>query len=137
MPFNQIIDLDNAPEDAVAFAEAEMIGCTLTAAAGQEGAATLTVTAMLHLRMVRQVECYVVADAFSTQYSADVTYKTVTAEQLAETLNRTAEAAASGPLPDENAQIIGCLVTLHPLEWVAAEGGGVSLGGRRAPTCCA
>ena len=84
VPFNQIIDLDNAPEDAVAFAEAEMIGCTLTAAAGQEGAATLTVTAMLHLRMVRQVECYVVADAFSTQYSADVTYKTVTAEQLAE-----------------------------------------------------
>lgn len=130
VPFNQIIDLDNAPEDAVAFAEAEMIGCTLTAAAGQEGGATLTVTAMLHLRMVRQVECYVVADAFSTQYSADVTYKTVTAEQLAETLNRTAEAAASGPLPDENAQIIGCLVTLHPLEWVAAEGGGVSLGGR-------
>lgn len=36
VPFNQIIDLDNAPEDAVAFAEAEMIGCTLTAAAGQE-----------------------------------------------------------------------------------------------------
>ena len=122
VPFNQIIDLDNAPEDSVAFAEVELIGSTLTAAAGQEGASTLTLTAMLHLRMVRPVECYVVADAFSTRYTTDVTYKAVACEQLAETLNKTVEVAASGALPDENAQLIGCLVTLHPPEWIQNEG---------------
>ncbi len=122
VPFNQIIDLEGAPEDSVAFAEVELIGSTLTAAAGQEGASTLTLTAMLHLRMVRPVECYVVADAFSTRYTTDVTYKAVACEQLAETLNKTVEVAASGALPDENAQLIGCLVTLHPPEWTQSEG---------------
>ena len=136
VPFNQIIDLDNAPEDAAAFAEAEMIGCTLTGATGQEGASTLTVTAMLHLRVLRPVECYVVSDAFSTQYSADVTYKAVNAEQLAEQLERTVEATVTGALPDENAQLIGCFVSLHPLEWAGDEGGAHLAGRASAHVLC-
>lgn len=129
VPFNQIIDLDGVPEDSVCFAEVEMVGCTMMASAGQEAGNTLTVTAMLHLRVYRPVECYVVGDAFSTQYKADVSYKTVNAEQLQEQLDKTVETAVAGALPDENAQIIGCFVSLHPLEW-NQEAGGLSLGGR-------
>ena len=61
-----------------------------------------------------------VGDAFSTQYKADVTYKTVNA--CGEQLDKTVEADVAGALPDENAEIIGCFVSLHPLEWGQAEG---------------
>ena len=129
VPFNQIIDLDGVPDDGVCFAEVEMVGCTMMATAGQEAGNTLTVTAILHLRVYRPVECYVVGDAFSTQYKADVTYKTVNAEQLQEQLDKTVEADVAGALPDENAEIIGCFVSLHPPDWGPPEGG-PTLGGR-------
>lgn len=129
VPFNQILDMENAPDDCACFGHVEMIGCTMMAAAGQEMGNTLTVTAMLHLRVYRPVEYYVVGDAFSTQYTTDTNYKTIATELLDEVLDKTAQATVSGALPDENAQIIGCTVTLHGLDNQQAEGG-FALGGR-------
>lgn len=131
VPFNQIIDLEMAPEDATAFAHAEMVGCTMMAVTGQEGVCTLTVTAVLHLRVMRKAEYYVVSDAFSTQYTTDTSYKNVVAEQLLEQLDQSAQAATGGTLPDENAQVIGCFASVHALEPAVTESGdGFSISGR-------
>ena len=127
VPFDQILDLENAGEGCTAFAEVEMIGASLSA--GGEGAGSLSVSALLHLRLVRPTQVSAVADAFSTQYDAQVEYKTVECEELAQVLENTAEGASSGALPDENARLIGCLVDLRPPEPAAAEGG-VRLAGR-------
>lgn len=129
VPFNQIIDMEGVPEDSVCFGHVEMIGCTLTASAGQEGANTLTVTALLHLRVCRQMECYVVGDAFSTQYATHITSQPLHCEQLLEQLDETAQTTVTGAMPDENARIIACLVTPGHPEWQAA-GKGLRIGGR-------
>lgn len=129
VPFNQILDLDGVTEDGICFGHAEMVGCTLTAAAGQEGSNTLTVTALLHLRVCRPVECYVVEDAFSTQYTTKINRQTIHCEQLVEQLDKTAVAEVAGALPDENAQIIGCFVTPFQPEWQQGADG-VLLAGR-------
>lgn len=134
VPFNQIVDLDGLTEDCQCFAAVEPVGCTLMAgmaASGPEAASvnTLSVTALLHLRVLRPVECCVVNDAFSTEFEADVSYKTVALEQLATELDATVEAHAGGALPDENAEILECFATLAPLELTSA-GEALALRGR-------
>ena len=129
VPFNQIIDMDGIPEDSTCFGYVEMIGCTLTAATGQEGANTLTMTAMLHLRVYRPAECYVVEDAFSTQYTTEVSTRPLQCEHFLEQLDKTAQTQVTGTMPDENAQIIGCFVMLSQPEW-QTNAEGLCLGGR-------
>lgn len=136
VPFNQILDLDGVTEDSTCFGHAEMVGCTLTAAAGQEGSNTLTVTALLHLRVYRPVECYVVEDAFSTRYTTKIQHQTIHCEQLIEQLDKTAQAEAVGTLPDENAQIIGCFVTPFQPEWQQSSGGSILIGRAIAHVFC-
>lgn len=120
VPFNQIVDVEGITEDCQCFAMVEPVGCTMLAGSGPEAANVLSVTAMLHLRVLRPVECCVVSDAFSTQYEADVAYKTVQLERLAGELDLTVEGQAGGALPDENAEILQCFATLAPLELVSA-----------------
>ncbi len=130
VPFNQILDLEGVPEDSECFGAVEMTGCTVMAAAGQENGYTVTVTALLHLRVNRKTECYLVSDAFSTQYETQVTTKPLLTEQLFRQLDTVCEAQTEGELPDENAQIIHCFVTLYPTELVSAGEGSVVMGGR-------
>lgn len=120
VPFNQIVDVDGITEDCQCFALVEPVGCTMLAGSGPEAANVLSVTALLHLRVLRPVECCTVSDAFSTEYEADVAYKTVGLERLAGELDQTVEAQAGGALPDENAEILQCFATLAPLELVSA-----------------
>lgn len=136
VPFNQIVDLDLVPEDAATFAHVEMVGCTMLATSGQEGLCTLTVTAILHLRVLREMEYYVVSDAFSTLYTTDTTYKTVVAEQLQEQLDQATQASAGGTLPDDNAQIIGCFASVHSVEPTANETGFAIAGRGTAHVLC-
>ena len=123
VPFNQILDLDGIPEDSDCFAMVEMTGCTVMAAAGQEGGNTITVTAILHLRIYRKSECYLVNDAFSTQYQAQVTSKTILTEQLFRQINSDCEVRVEGSLPDEEAQVIHCFVEPNTPELVSTEQG--------------
>lgn len=127
VPFNHIVDLENVGEDCTCFASVEPVGCTLMA--GQEGQTSLSVSALLHLRAWRRVECYGVADAFSTRYELKETRQTVTMEQLAANLDEQVETSVVGTLPDENAELLQCFVTLSPLELTEA-GGFVQLRGR-------
>ena len=120
IPFNQIVDLDGVGEDCVCFAAVEPTGCTLMA--GQEGHSTLSMNALLHLRAWRTVECYAVGDAFSTQYEMEAEVYQTGMEPVAARLEETVEAVAGGTLPDENAELIHCFVTLNPLELVPGSG---------------
>lgn len=122
VPFNQIVDVDGVTEDCSCFAQVEPVGCTMLAGSGPEAPNTVSVTALLHLRVYRAMECLVVGDAFSTQYDADVAYKQIHVERLAEQLDQTAEVTVTGALPDENAEIIDCFASLAPVELVASEG---------------
>lgn len=136
VPFNQILDLEGIPEDSECFAFVEMTGCTVMAAAGQEGGNTITVTAMLHLRVYRKSECYLVSDAFSTQYEAEVSTKTVLSEQLFRQINTDCEVKVEGSLPDENAQVIHCFVTPYSLELATTEEGLMLVGRANAHVLC-
>lgn len=136
VPFNQILDVEGVPEDSECFASVEMTGCTVMAAAGQEGGHTVTVTAMLHLRVYRKTECYVVGDAFSTLYDAQVSTREVATEQLFQQLDVVCEPQTEGNLPDENAEIIHCFVVPYPLELMACEQGVVMTGRAIAHVLC-
>lgn len=118
VPFNQILDIDQVPEDSQCFAYAEMTGCTLMAAAGAEEGIGITVTALLHLRIWRSGEHYLVEDAFSTQYHTQLEQQPVYSEQLQEQLHQSTAVQVEGSLPDEDAQLLHCFVLPQSLELV-------------------
>ncbi len=130
VPFNQIVDLEEAAEDCVCFASVEPVGCTMMAGGGPEPANMISVTAILHLRVYRKAECCAVTDAFSTQYHADVAYKQVAVEQLEDTLDEIVESRVAGTLPDGGAEIIQCFATPAPLEMAVDDNQRVMLWGR-------
>ena len=129
VPFNQIVDVDGAAEDCRCFAYVEPVGCTLMAAPNPQTPGTVSVTAMLRLRVWRPMECVVVEDAFSTEYNAQVEYKTLTVEQMEAPVDQTVRLTLEGALPDENARILHCFASLAPTE-AAQAGPGVMLRGR-------
>ena len=130
IPFNQIMDLDDLAEDCICFAGVEPVGCTMMASGGPEPGTMISVTALLHLRAYRTIECCAVCDAFSTQYEADVVYKPVLVEQMAAQLDEEVESRISGMLPDENAEILQCFASTAPVEMAVDEDGRLMLRGR-------
>lgn len=130
IPFNQIVDLADVAEDCICYAGVEPVGCTMMASGGPEPGTMISVTALLHLRAYRPMECCAVCDAFSTQYEADVSYKPVLVEQLADELDEVVESRVGGMLPDENAEIIQCFASAAPVELAVDEDGRLMLRGR-------
>lgn len=93
----------------------EPVGFTL-AEGEQDAASQLTVNVMMHLHAWRPFQLQIVADAFSTQFEIAITPQELAVEQLACTLNETAAATASGPLPDAGAQLRACFVSYGPAQ---------------------
>lgn len=122
VPFNQILDTESLPQDSESFACVEMTGCTLMTASGQELSAQITVTAMLHLRIWRSGECYLVEDAFSTQYETQLTEQKIFTEQLACPLNQTGTGQFQVNLPDEEGQVVHCFAQPVSVELAQQEG---------------
>lgn len=80
---------------------------------------------MLHLRAWRSYQLQVVVDAFSTRFETELTPQPLVTEQLLCTLNDTATATGSGPLPDAGAQLRACFVHYGPQQTVQKEEGWV------------
>ena len=113
LPFSQILDIEGQGGDCSCLCAVEPVGFTL--AEGQEGGpARLSATAMLHLRAWRPYELACVADAFSTQCEVQCETASLTAEQLACTLDETASVRCSGPLPDEDTRLLACFASFGP-----------------------
>lgn len=115
LPFNQVVDLDGVTEDCRCLCVLEPVGFTL-AEGEQDAASQLTVNVMMHLHAWRPFQLQTVADAFSTQFETAITPQELAVEQLACTLNETAAATASGPLPDAGAQLRACFVSYGPAQ---------------------
>lgn len=80
--------------------------------------AQLTANVMLHLRVWRSYQLQVAVDAFSTRFETELTPQPLVTEQLLCTLNDTATATGSGPLPDAGAQLRACFVHYGPQQTV-------------------
>lgn len=115
LPFQQVIDLEGITEDCRCLCVAEPVGFTLSQA---ESAAQLTANVMLHLRAWRSYQPQVAVDAFSTRFETELTPQPLVTEQLLCTLNDTATATGSGPLPDAGAQLRACFVHYGPQQAV-------------------
>ena len=116
LPFQQVIDLEGITEDCRCLCVAEPVGFTLSQA--ESAAAQLTANVMLHLRAWRSYQLQVAVDAFSTRFETELTPQPLVTEQLLCTLNDTATATGSGPLPDAGAQLRACFVHYGPQQAV-------------------
>ena len=116
LPFQQVIDLEGITEDCHCLCVAEPVGFTLSQA--ESAAAQLTANVMLHLRAWRSYQLQVAVDAFSTRFETELTPQPLVTEQLLCTLNDTATATGSGPLPDAGAQLRACFVHYGPQQTV-------------------
>ena len=111
-----VIDLEGITEDCRCLCVAEPVGFTLSQA--ESAAAQLTANVMLHLRAWRSYQLQVAVDAFSTRFETELTPQPLVTEQLLCTLNDTATATGSGPLPDAGAQLRACFVHYGPQQTV-------------------
>ena len=117
LPFQQVLDVDGLTEDCKCLCVVEPVGFSLTE--GQPDAAgTLSASLMLHLRAWRSYQLQYAADAFSTRFETELTPQPLVTEQLLCTLNDTATATGSGPLPDAGAQLRACFVHYGPQQTV-------------------
>lgn len=112
LPFQQVIDLEGITEDCRCLCVAEPVGFTLPQA--ESAAAQLTANVMLHLRAWRSYQLQVAVDAFSTRFETELTLQPLVTEQLLCTLNDTATATGSGPLPDAGGAAAGLFCALRP-----------------------
>ncbi len=115
LPFNQILDVDGLSEDCHCLCVAEPVGFALAQGEG-DGAAHLTVTALLHLRAWRDYELQVVADAFSTQNETQNEVQQLASESLACTFDETTVISGAGALPDENTRLLACFAAFGPAQ---------------------
>lgn len=102
--FNEVLEVPGAEESCQCVALAEATGCTITAA--EDGTNALSVTALLQVKVYRNVEILAVCDAYSTQYETALTYGEAHVERLQEMISQQAEAVAQGTLPDPDAVLV-------------------------------
>ena len=127
LSFNEVIDAEGADESCIGFAHIDPTGCTI--AAGEDGAVTLSVSAILQVKVYRTAEVMAVSDVFSSQYTMEIASQEVILETEYDRFARDIEVAVSGAIPDENARIITALATITQPE-PQTQDGVVSLRGR-------
>ena len=122
LPFNQVVDLEGITEDCKCMCVLEPVGFAV-AEGDAGGPSQLTASVMMHLHAWRPYQLQYVTDAFSTRFETNLTPQTLVPEDLACMLNETAEATASGPLPDAGAKLQACFVSYGPGQIVPHQGG--------------
>ncbi|MEG0768416.1 MAG: DUF3794 domain-containing protein [Ruthenibacterium sp.] len=127
VPFNEIIEVEGADEGCGSIAFVEPTGCTLLA--GDDGKMTLTVTALLHIKVYRATEVVAVCEAFSTQYETQLTFNTIYTEKKVDAFDVQIEATAEGLIADEQTQILAAFAMPMQPE-LLQEGEKTSLRGR-------
>lgn len=122
LPFNQIVDLEGATESCRCTVHIDVNGCTISTGESGEDT-TVSATCLLNARVYKEGEYYAVKDAFSTLYEMEVEPKALITDLLCDTFTNTIEVKVGGPLPDDSAEIVDCLITKGPPELMEAEGG--------------
>ena len=112
IPVRQTLDLPGAAEGDDCLFWGEVLACTLEAGSGDP---VLTVTWKLHAELWRAVQYAVVADAYSTCCQTQVDTAPCRLLTPAGPLPQTLQAEVSDDLPDPEAEVLGCFVTLGAL----------------------
>lgn len=120
IPFNEIVEVENAAENGICAALITPTGCTVLS--DDVSGASLSVTAMLSVRAYQSVEYPAVFDAFSTQYETEILMVDVVVQELGEAFTQQTEAATSGKIADERAQIVDVMASALSPEIVAEDG---------------
>ncbi len=107
--FNEVIEVDGADDTCESIAFVKPTGCSMLA--GEDGKTTLTVTAILYIKVYKQIKTQAVCDAFSTSYETDLEFDTVYTEEVVDNFSVQTEASTEGCLPDEYASIMAAFAT--------------------------
>lgn len=111
LPVRQSVDLPGAAEGDDAAVWGEVLACTL--AAGEEtDDPVLTVTWKLHIELWRAVSYMAVADAYSTICRTETQRAAVRLLQPLGPVQETVKLELEDDLPDPEAEVRGCFVTL-------------------------
>lgn len=112
LPVRQTVEMDGAAEGDMCCCWAEVLAATLSAAEDSNDEPLLTVTWKLHAEVWRAVEHTAVADAYSTLCQTQVTAGPCRLLQKAADLDTTVPVSVEDALPDPEAVVRGCFVTL-------------------------
>jgi hypothetical protein len=129
VPFHEIIDVEGANETCRAFVTVAPTGCTVTAGSEEHtDTNTVSVTALLQVRVYRDAEYLAVSDAFSTASETQLQTEEIALETVLDDFVERVETTAGGVLPDEEAEIIDAQATVLPLELMEIDGAAVLRG---------
>lgn len=112
LAIQQSVELPGAAAGDEAVFWGEVLACTL-AAGEDDGDPVLTVTWKLHLELWRAVSYMAVADAYSTLCRTETQRTAVRLLQNADTLRENVKVELEDDLPDPEAEVKGCFVTLN------------------------
>lgn len=132
LPVRQTVEMEGAAEGDMCCCWGEVLSATLAAADNAGDEPMLTVTWKLHAETWRAVEYTAVADAYSTVCHTEVTVNPCRLLQKAADLDTTVSVSVEDALPDPEAVVRGCFVTLGGTQAGEEEGapGSVRLTGR-------
>ena len=109
--FHQILDLDGITEICNCFCSVEAVGFTVTEETSEKNTHRLSISALMHVRAYKEQNSTLVSDVFSTLYETNPEFNIIAVEEMEKQLEETATLSVTGPLPDENAQLIACFVS--------------------------
>lgn len=124
VPVTQTLDLPNAAEGDSAVLWGEVLACTLTATK-QEEEPLLSITWKLHAELWRPTVYMAVSDAYSTTCNMTLEKRTFNQFMPLASVDTTIPVMIEDDLPDANASILGCFVTIGAPQLTAAEKGDV------------
>lgn len=119
LPFNQVVELENAADDSECLAQIEPIGCSIFSDDADSAQTKISCTCLATLRALKKMEYAGVADCFSTLCQTEVSYHTLETETLLETLSNTIQVHTDGKLPDDSLEVLECFPECQCPELVA------------------
>ncbi len=127
LTFNDVVEIDGVEDicESITFAQP----CASTLLTGENGAISLTVTAMLYIKTYKQTQTTAVCDAFSTMYDTELSFNTVYTQEKLDEFSVETEAVTEGSLPDCNVDILEVFATPSQPELIQ-EDCGTSIRGR-------
>ena len=133
IPVQQTLEMPGVAEGDQWYCWGEILGCTLAAPEGEELEPTLSVTWKLHAEIWREGQYMAVADAYSTVCQTTLTRMSCKLLQKRCELATEVSALVEDQLPDPEAEVKGCFVTLGtllPVQERGADGDVVRLVGK-------
>ncbi len=110
LPFHQVIDATDLPEDGESQLNGTVIGCSLAADEEDSSKTVLNCVCLMTVVQIRKLEYMGVADCFSTVCETSLSRQELTTDVLLETVNTSLEMSLHDSLPEDSLEVLECLV---------------------------